>query len=258
MLETSLVMAAFALAGLSVGSFLNLCIDRLPVDQSIVNPPSHCPHCGRRISAVDLVPFLNYIWLRGRCRYCRAPIPARLPVVELLTGLVFAFLYWKYGLSPELGISIFYASFMIVVFFIDLENQLILNKMVYPGILLAFAFSFLWPNPDAGATDILVDSLIAGAIGFGMLLLPFIVYPSGMGAGDVKLALMIGLMTGVPQVFVAIILAILAGGLISILLLTLRVRKRREAIPFGPFLATGAMVGLLWGQEIWDWYTGLF
>ena len=253
MLHTSLVALGFALIGLSVGSFLNLCIDRLPLDQSIVKPPSHCPVCGRRVFVLDLVPFFNYLWLRGRCRYCQAHIPMRLPLVELLTGATFALLSWNYGLSAELGMSIVYASFLIIIFFIDLDHQLILNKVSYPGIVVAFIFSFLWP--DLGV----VNALIGGAIGFAMLFLPFIIYPKGMGGGDLKLALMIGLMVGGPQqVLVGILIGIIGGGLAAILLLSLRIKRRGEAIPFGPFLCIGAMAALLWGRDIADWYLDLF
>ena len=251
-MHSSLVMLAFALAGLCVGSFLNLCIDRLPLRQSIITPPSHCPVCNRKIAVVDLVPLFNYLWLRGRCRYCHAPIPIRLPIVELVTGLLFAFLYWNFGLSPELGMSIVYASLLILIFVIDLEHQLILNKVIYPGILIAFAFSFLWPELGV------VSSLIGGAIGLALMLLSLIVYPKGMGEGDVKLAIMVGLMTGFPKVFVALLLSILIGGLVAALLLILRLRKRTEPIPFGPFLATTAMVTLLWGERIYQWYLGWF
>ena len=253
MLHTSLVALGFTLIGLCVGSFLNLCIDRLPLDQSIVKPPSHCPVCGRRVFVLDLVPFFNYLWLRGRCRYCQAHIPMRLPLVELLTGATFALLSWNYGLSAELGMSIVYASFLIIIFFIDLDHQLILNKVSYPGIVVAFIFSFLWP--DLGV----VNALIGGAIGFAMLFLPFIIYPKGMGGGDLKLALMIGLMVGGPQqVLVGILIGIIGGGLAAILLLSLRIKRRGEAIPFGPFLCIGAMAALLWGRDIADWYLDLF
>jgi len=246
-------MLAFALTGLSVGSFLNLCIDRLPLRQSIINPPSHCPACQQKIAAFDLVPFFNYLWLRGQCRYCHAHIPIRLPIVELVTGLLFAFLYWEFGLNSQLGMSLVYASLLIVIFVIDLEHQLILNRVVYPGIVVAFAFSFLWP--ELGWHELgVVSSLIGGAIGFMLMLLPLIVYPQGMGEGDVKLALMVGLMTGFPEVFIALLLSILAGGLVAALLLILRVKKRTEPIPFGPFLATTAMVTLLWGEEIYQRY----
>lgn len=247
-------MLAFALTGLSVGSFLNLCIDRLPLSQSIIAPPSHCPACQRRIAAFDLVPLFNYLLLRGRCRYCHTSIPIRLPIVELITGIIFAFLYWHFGFEHnfELSLSIVYASWLIVIFFIDLEHQLILNKVVYPGIAVALAFSFLWPELGV------VNALIGGGIGLGMILLPYIIYSKGMGEGDIKLALMIGLMTGYPEVFVAILLAVIGGGLVSALLLLFRLKKRTEPIPFGPFMVTAAMVTLLWGETIYKWYWGLF
>jgi len=173
-------------------------------------------------------------------------------MVELLTGLAFALLYWNYGLSAELGMSIVYASFLIVIFFIDLDHQLILNKVSYPGIVVAFIFSFLWP--DLGV----VNALTGGAIGFAILFLPFIIYPKGMGGGDLKLALMIGLMVGSPEVLVGILMGIIGGGLAAILLLGLRIKRRGEAIPFGPFLCIGAMAALLWGRDIADWYLDLF
>jgi len=245
-------MLFFAIAGLSVGSFLNLCIDRLPLSQSIITPPSHCPVCQRRVPAYDLIPLFNYFWLRGQCRYCRARIPVRLPVIELATGLTFAFLYWKFGTSHELGMSLVYACFMIVIFVIDLEHHLILNKVVYPGIVVAFAFSFVWPELGV------LGALIGGAVGFAFLFLPYLVYPRGMGMGDVKLALMIGLMAGWRGALVALLMAALVGGLLSLFLLLFRLKRRGEGIPFGPFLAVAAMVALLWGESISDWYLDLF
>ncbi|RLC94734.1 MAG: prepilin peptidase [Chloroflexi bacterium] len=252
MLYTSLVMLAFALLGASVGSFLNLCIDRLPLDESILRPPSHCPTCGRRLSALDLVPVLSYLWLHGRCRYCGASIPLRTPMVEAMSGLIFALLYWKFGLSAELGMSLTYTCFLIVIFFIDLEHYLILNKVVYPGIVVAFVFSLFWPGIG------LKDSLIGGAVAFAIILIPHLIYPPGMGLGDVRLALMVGLMNGYPQALVAVMLAILGGGLLAAAALALGLKKRGEGLPFGTFLAVGAMVSLLWGQGIYDWYMGWF
>lgn len=246
-------MLVFALTGLSVGSFLNVCIDRLPLRQSIISPPSHCPSCHRKIAASDLVPLFSYLRLRGRCRYCGVHIPSRVPVVEFLTGLIFALLYWKFGLSTELAMSLVYTGLLLTVFFIDLEHQLILNKVIYPSIVIAFAFSFFWPDLEV------VDALIGGAIGFGLILLIVIIFPSGMGEGDAKLALMMGLMTGYPNIFIALYIAIIAGGLMAAFLLLSRLKKRGEAIPFGPFLATAVMITLLYGEEIGDnlgWFWG--
>ncbi|MCX6013622.1 MAG: A24 family peptidase, partial [Chloroflexi bacterium] len=161
-------------------------------------------------------------------------------------------LYLKFGLNRELAISLVYLSILITISVIDLEHQLILNILVYPGIILALIFSLLWPGLG------IVNALIGGGIGFILMLLPYVIYPKGMGAGDVKLALMAGLMTGYPVVFVSILLAIVTGGIVAIFLLVTRLKKRTEPIPFGPFLAGAAMISLLWGSDILKWYLHFF
>ena len=241
-----------------MGSFINVCIDRLPQGQSIINPPSHCATCNHKLGILDLVPVFSYIWLRGRCRYCRAPIPLRLPIVEGVTALLFTFLYWKFGLGLELGISLVYASLLIVIFVIDLENQLVLDKVTYPAMALAFIFAFFRPElrtfsffwPGLGVES----ALVGGVLGLAMMALPYIIYRRGMGLGDVKLGALVGLMTGYPLVFVAIFLSWISGGLIAAILLALKIKGRKDPIPSATFLAVAAMVTLLWGQAIWQWY----
>ncbi|MFC2021897.1 prepilin peptidase [Chloroflexota bacterium] len=253
-------MPIFTLLGLFTGSFLNVCIDRLPRGQSIINPPSHCSACNHKLGLLDLVPLFSYLWLRGRCRYCQVPIPLRLPVVEGITGLLFTFLYWKFGLGLELGISLIYACLLTVIFVIDLENQLVLNKVTYPAMVLALTFSFFWPGLEAiswlpgEALGRLVSSLVGGALGLAAMALPFIIYPRGMGLGDVKLAALVGLMTGFPLVIVALLLSWISGGLVAALLLAFKIKKRSDPIPSATFLAVSTMVTLLWGQAIWQWY----
>lgn len=246
MLAFSIVF--FIIFGLFVGSFLNVCIDRLPRGQSIVNPPSHCSACNRKLSVLDLVPLFSYLWLRGRCRYCQAHIPLKLPIVEGVTGLFFGFLYWNFGLGLELGMALVYACLLIIIFVIDLETQLVLDKVTYPGMALAIAFSFFWPGLGV------VSSLEGGALGLVAMALPFIIYRRGMGMGDIKLGALIGLMTGFPLVIIALLLSVITGGLVGAILLALKIKKRKDPIPFAPFLATSAMVTLLWGQAIWQWY----
>ncbi len=237
-----------------------MCIDRLPRGQSIIKPPSHCSACKHKLGTLDLITLLSYLWLRGRCRYCRAPIPLRLPVVEGITGLLFTFLYWKFGLSLELGISLIYACLLTVIFVIDLENQLVLDKVVYPGMVLAFAFFFFWPGIEVisvlpgGALGRAISSLAGGALGLAMMALPFVIYRRGMGMGDIKLGALVGLMTGFPLVFIAVLLSWITGGLVAGILLALKIKKRKDPIPFATFLAASAMVTLLWGQVIWQWY----
>ena len=252
-------MPVFTLLGLFTGSFLNVCIDRLPRGQSIINPPSHCADCNHKLSILDLVPLFSYLWLRGRCRYCQAHIPLRIPVVEGITGFMFTFLYWKFGLGLELGISLIYACLLIIIFVIDLEHQLVLNKVTYPGMVLALGFSLLWPGvgelaPLQGALGKVASSLAGGTLGLAVMALPVIIYPRGMGLGDVKLAALVGLMTGFPLVIVALLLSWIGGGIVAAILLVFKIKKRKDPIPSATFLATSTMITLLWGQAIWQWY----
>jgi leader peptidase (prepilin peptidase)/N-methyltransferase len=253
-----LLIILFAILGLAVGSFLNVCIDRLPQNKSIVLPPSHCEACQHKLAAKDLIPVFSYLRLRGRCRYCQASVPRRLFWVELATAVIFALLYWHYGLSAELGVMIFYACLFIIIFVIDLEHGLILNKVVYPGMVVALLLAlYPWPWLNESMVMRVAYAALGGAIGFGIFLLIALVSRGGMGWGDVKLAALIGLATGFPLVFVAIIMGAILGGIVAVALVIAKRRKRRETIPFGPFLALATMVTLLWGSNILDWYLSL-
>lgn len=243
----------YAVLGLAFSSFLNVCIDRLPGRASIVSPPSHCPACGRRLTPLDLIPLISYLLLRGRCRYCGAPIPRRVLLVESVTGLLFVLLWYRagsppYGLSLRLLLATLYTCFFIVIFFIDLEHQLVLNRVIYPAIVVALLAIPLTPNHDAA------ELLGGGAIGFGLLFLIAFIYPAGMGMGDVKLATFIGLVVGFPSVFAALLISFVTGGLIGGGLLLTGLKGRKDPIPFAPFLVAGGMVAMLYGQQIIDWY----
>ncbi|MDO8716317.1 MAG: prepilin peptidase [Dehalococcoidales bacterium] len=268
------MILVFALLGLFVGSFLNVCIDRLPRGQSIVYPPSHCAGCRHKLGFFDLFPVLSYLRLSGRCHYCEVSIPRRIPIVEGVTGLLFAMLYWQYGLGLQLAIAMIYACFLLVIFVIDLETMYVLSIVVYPAMVLALAFSFFWPGIQEigdwglgaggwgmGIGGKLASSLLGGVIGSAMMALPWFIsrlvyHREGMGKGDIQLGALVGLMTGFPFALVALFLAVISGGLISGGLLLFKVKKRTDAIPFGPFLAASAMVTLLWGQNIMTWYLG--
>ena len=253
-----LLIVIFAILGLAVGSFLNVCIDRLPSNKSIVLPPSHCEACQHKLAAKDLIPVFSYLRLRGRCRYCQASVPRRLFWVELATALIFAFLYWYYGLSPALGIMAFYACLFIIIFVIDLEHGLILNKVVYPAMVVALLLALVpQPHLTLMIEPGIASAALGGAIGFGIFLLIAIVSRGGMGWGDVKLAALIGLATGFPLVFLSIIMGAILGGIVAVALVIAKKRKRRQTIPFGPFLALAAMITLLWGSDILSWYLGL-
>ncbi|MFC1988200.1 prepilin peptidase, partial [Chloroflexota bacterium] len=180
-MEVALIVI-FVLLGTAIGSFLNVCIDRLPAGKSLAYPPSHCDACQHRLSVIDLIPVFSYLWLHRRCRYCQSPIHQRIFWVELGTGLLFAFLYWHYGLSIELAVSIFYCCLFIVLGVIDLEHQLILNKITYPAIIVAVIISALQPQPGlvhvlmpwpeiANSVSGIINSLIGGMAGFVLFLI---------------------------------------------------------------------------------------
>ena len=257
----------FALFGIAIGSFLNVCIDRLPAGKSLVYPPSHCDACQHPLSPKDLVPVFSYLWLRGHCRYCHAPIARRPLWVELGSGFLFALIYWRYGLSAEFAVTAFYCCIFIVIMVIDLEHKLILNKVVYPAALAALvilAVDFFLPGQGLFADLIflpepkILSGIIGGATGFFFFLIVMLIYPKGMGAGDVKMAGLIGLVTGFPLVLIALFIGIVTGGLVAIILLLFKIKKRKETIPFGPFLSLATIVTLLWGSDILNWYLGLF
>jgi len=245
-------MVIFSLLGTVIGSFINVCADRLPVGESLLRPASRCPACQHRLAITDLIPVFSYLWLRGRCRYCRAPIPQRVLAVELGMGLMFAFLWWRYGLTPELGIMSFYFCLLTIILVIDLEHGLILNKVVYPATGIALIIAAF--TPDLG----IVKGLMGGGLGLVVMFLLALLYRGGIGWGDVKMAGLVGVMVGFPRVLVALLLAIVGGGLVAGILLASKVKGRREAIPFGPFLSLAAMVTLLWGGDIMTWYLGFF
>lgn len=252
----------FGLLGASVGSFLNVCIDRLPAKKSIVYPPSQCAACQHRLSPKDLVPVLSYLWLYRHCRYCHVPIPPRLFWVEVGSGLLFAFTYWHYGLSVEFAVITSYSCLFIVLMVIDLEHKLILNKIVYPAAVVALIISIFLPSPGIIGISLpwpeSVNGVIGGATGFVLLLIPALIYKGGMGWGDVKMAALIGLVTGFPLVFVALFTGVVLGGLVAGILLLLKKKKRKDPIAFGPFLSVAAIVTLLRGSEILNWYLGFF
>jgi leader peptidase (prepilin peptidase) / N-methyltransferase len=251
-----LIILLFIL-GLEFGSFLNVVIDRLPDGRSLMKPPSHCDNCGTRLKIVDLIPLISYLWLRGRCRYCGLHIPIRVFCVELATGIMFAFLWARYGLSNELWIFAVYACLFIAIFVIDLNTQLILNKMTYPACIFALATVPL--RDDLNYFDSVTgNTFIGGVVGFTLLLLVVVVSRGGMGFGDVKMSALMGFALGYPNIFVGLFVGIITGGLVATGLLIMKRKGRKQAIPFGPFLAIGAMTALIWGDAIWDWYTTPF
>jgi len=249
-------LAILALLGLAVGSFLNVCIHRLPRDQSLNSPPSRCPSCEYRLRWFDNIPVLSYVLLGGRCRKCRAPISIRYPVVELITMALFIIHGVVFGWSALLVPRLVFACAMVVLFAIDLEHQLLPNVITLPGIVVGVIASAVLPPG-------IVDALIGVLIGGGVLWLIGEAYfrysgQEGMGGGDVKMLAMIGAFLGWKLVLVTLVLSSIAGSLIGLAVIAFRKGGMKYALPYGTFLALGALVASLAGETIVNWYVGLY
>src|SRR4030042_1462970 len=239
----------FTLIGIAIGSFLNVCIDRLPTRKSLVSPPSHCDACQRRLGLLDLVPILSYLILRGRCRYCGARIPIRVLLVEFLAGLIFFLAFWRFGLSAQFGVTVFWCCVFLVIIFIDWEHKLILNVITYPAIIIAIAILAIHTYMS-GVTLMppeatLINGLISAAILFVFFFLIVVIRPDAMGMGDAKLVALIGLVSGFPLVVFSMLIGIVIGGIVAIILLATGKKGRQDVISYGPFLGIGPIVALI-------------
>ncbi|HEY1519223.1 MAG TPA: prepilin peptidase [Solirubrobacteraceae bacterium] len=235
--------------GATIGSFLNVVVYRLPRAESLVSPGSRCPGCGTAVKAYDNVPVFGWLLLRGRCRSCRAPISARYPIVEALTGaLAVAVVLTKHS-AADVALGLVLVGVLVPIALIDLEHRIIPNKITLPAAVAAVAIG--------AALDLkgVPEQLIAGAGAGGFLLAFLLAYPRGMGMGDVKLAAVLGLFLG-RSVAVAILAAVLTGTVVGAFVMArVGVEKgRKTAVPFGPFLAIGGVIGLLAGPAIIHWY----
>lgn len=248
--------------GILIGSFLNVCIYRIPLGESIVSPPSHCMGCGTRLNPLDLVPVFSYIFLRGRCRYCREKVSPRYAMVELLTGLVFALLFYRYSLTFDFAASAFIMSILIAVFFIDIDHRIIPDGLVLTGLaggVILILYNIFYPVQIFGDRN-WWNPLLGTVAGSGLLLLiaviGMLIYKSddAMGMGDVKIFAPIGIFLGWKMCIIALLLSIFLGGIISLLLILLKVKNRKSTIPFGPFIVAGTYITLIWGWDILNWY----
>jgi leader peptidase (prepilin peptidase)/N-methyltransferase len=239
--------------GAVVGSFLNVVAHRVPRGESVSKPRSRCPSCGTQIRAIDNVPVLSWLALRGRCRGCAAPISVRYPLVEAGTAALCAIVVLVHGVSADALIGIVLVLLLVPITLIDLDHQIIPNKLVALGCVAAAAL-LIAVEPGA-LTEHAIAALGAG----GFFLVAVLAYPSGMGMGDVKLAFMLGLFLGravVPAIFVALIVGTVVGGVIMARVGVAKGRKTK--IPFGPYLALGGIVGFFAGDALVDWYVDTF
>jgi len=241
------------IVGLLIGSFLNVCIYRLPREESIVFPSSHCPACSKPVKPYDNIPVLSFILLRGKCRFCDLPISWQYPLVELLHGLGYIFIFYEFGFFWKTLVYSLLFSSLVVVTFIDLSHQIIPDVITLPGMVLGLiAGSTILP---LGPFRSFAGLVVGGGIFYLIAILSVVILKKeGMGGGDIKLIAMLGAFIGWKGVLLTIFLAALSGAVSGLLLILLKGRNRSEPIPFGPFLVLGALVSLFWGNEILGWY----
>ena len=235
--------------GAAIGSFLNVCIWRIPEGKSIVFPASHCPKCGKSIRPCDNIPVLSWLILRGRCRDCGEPISPRYPLVEILTALLSLVLFWKYGLSLQYLAAFLFAAALVVITFIDFDHQIIPDVISLPGIPVFFLLAVFVMGIG------FLDALIGLIIGGGFLYLVAVGYEliakrEGMGGGDIKLLAMIGAFLGWKSLFFVVFMSSILGALVGIVLIMIKGKDMKYAVPFGPFLSIAAVMYLFVGSEL--------
>lgn len=255
-----------AVLGLIIGSFLNVCIYRIPEEKSIIKPPSHCTGCGTRLGFMDLIPVLSYLLIKGRCRYCRIKIPARYPAVELLTAAAFVMLFARYGFSADFAAFVYLVSILIIVFFIDLKHRIIPDELVIAGTagaLIATVYNIFHPLHIYGDTNWwnpIVGMLTGSGFLFLVAVIGLLIYKTddAMGMGDVKIFIPIGIFLGWRMTALTLVISLLLGGLAGVVFIITGLKKRRDTIPFGPFIVAGAFITMLWGWDILNIYLTLY
>lgn len=243
--------------GLLIGSFLNVCIYRMPEELSVVTPGSRCGSCGHPLKAIDLIPVVSWFLLKGKCRYCHTSISPRYALVELLTGAMFAFLGNHYGLVYELIPAILFSALFIAVFFIDLDHCIIPDELVIAGIVITLA-DLGWKLYSHYPQLNLLNHGLGFWVGGGLYLLLAIVTKGGMGGGDIKLMGMLGLYLGVAGVLWVVLLSSNIAAVVSLVLMGLKLKGRKDFIPFGPFIVIAAMLVMLYQEKMTQMLFGLY
>jgi leader peptidase (prepilin peptidase)/N-methyltransferase len=253
-----LIVGLVFMFGMCIGSFLNVCIHRLPSSMSIINPSrSFCPQCNSAIQFYDNIPVFSYLWLKGRCRNCKASISLRYPLVELMAGILAIAILFMFGLTLEGVVYFVFISSLLVITFIDIDHKIIPDIITLPGIPIGLAASFVLPDMT------FKSSLLGLLVGGGSLLLvawtySLITQKEGLGGGDIKLLGMIGTFIGWKGVIFTIFAASLTGTLVGIIVMLLKGKNLKFAIPFGPFLSIGAMSYVFFGEKVFFWYLHSF
>lgn len=246
------MISAFVVAGLLIGSFLNVVIARVPDRQSLLRPGSACPGCGAAIAWYDNVPILSFLALRGRCRACAAPISWRYPLIEGLTAALFGAAAYRFGPTPDAVVAAALLAVLVALTAIDLERQILPDVITLPGILAGTL-----ANLATGRVPWL-ESLLGIGVGGGIFAVIILASGGGMGGGDMKLGAMLGAFLGWKVVLLSIFLGVAGGAAVALALMASGARSRKDPIPFGPFLALGGTAGLFWGERVVRWYVSGF
>jgi leader peptidase (prepilin peptidase)/N-methyltransferase len=254
---TEAVLLIYVLViGLCVGSFLNVVIYRLPLGQSLVSPGSRCPKCGYALRWYDNIPVLSWAALAGRCRQCRTPISMQYPIVEIVTGLLFLLVAWLTPVGPLLISRLILVAILVALFGIDLEHQILPNTITLPGIVVGLMFSVIAPP---GWKDALLGALLGAGVLYGIAAAYYAVRrEEGLGMGDVKMLAMIGAFLGWKAVLVTLVLSSFSGAILGMALIAAQRGGMKLALPFGTFLAVGALAAMLAGDPLIAWYSGFF
>jgi leader peptidase (prepilin peptidase)/N-methyltransferase len=237
--------------GLIIGSFCNVVIYRLPQGKSIITPGSRCPSCTAPIHPWDNIPILSFLFLRGQCRACKEPISLRYPSVELVSGVLYVLLWFKYGVSIPFAIYAALTSTLLTIAVIDYDHKILPNAITLPGIVVGLGLS-LWALPIRPLASLL--GILLGGVFFYLIAL---VSKGGMGGGDIKLIAMIGAFLGWQGAFFTILSGALLGSLVGVTLMVLGKKGRKDKVPFGPFLSVGAILFILLGDDLIHWYLNL-
>lgn len=242
--------------GLIIGSFLNVCIYRIPENQSIVSPPSHCNKCNNRLKIIDLIPVISYLILRGKCRYCKEKVSIRYMLVELLTGILFLLVYNNYNLNIETIYYLILVSILVVISFIDIDYYIIPDNLIIFGIIVAISFNIL--TGFMSFKEVFLGGLVCGgSILTFIYVLEFLIKKEAMGGGDIKLFAMLGMFLGIKGGFITIILSIYLGAIYGIGIIVYTKIKKNEynsVIPYGPFISLAAIIYALYGEVIIGYY----
>ena len=252
-----MILTLVIILGLVIGSFLNVCIYRLQIKESISKPRSHCPNCKHQLKPWENIPVVSYILLKGKCSNCKIKISLRYPLIETLTALIYVVIYYYFAISIETMVLMIFFSLVIVITFIDIDVQLIFNNLLIVSLLLIIAFiiidqSLPYINHIAGAILLALVFYLIGYIG------KLIYKVDSMGMGDVKYAAVIGLLLGWEKGILAFVIAFVSAAVIIVVISLYKKVSNKQRMPFGPFLSIGCFAAFFWGNDILNWYLGFY